>query len=172
MKNIIFVLVFLAGLADAKAQGLLKIGDLYELTVTVPNQQEAHDSANTFAYEVGNVLKATYPSKVLDPKVDLHVFMKDGQVVYRLTWSCRMVSASVTDADYYFDRRGTLLLGPTLDQAKRKVNSELKESNKVQVMRRAFKRSKIPAGFIKDSFSGSSAEGYWYIKEFFLVAPK
>ncbi|MDP1760148.1 MAG: hypothetical protein Q8L01_01695, partial [Candidatus Woesebacteria bacterium] len=160
------------GLSSANAQTLQKDGDHYELTLVSPNPGTAHNSANTFAQQVGDVLKSTYPSKVLDPTVSLRVFMRGDQKFYRLTWSCRIVKASVADADYYFDRRGTLLSGSTLTDAKRKVETEIERSGKVSIMRKAFTSAKFPENFIRDSFSGSSAEGYWYIKEFFLVVPK
>ncbi len=174
MKVIVlfFSFAFLTGLSSANAQTLQKDGGHYELTFVSPNPGKAHDSVNAFAEQVGDVLKSTYPSKVLDPTVSLRVFIRNGQKFYRLTWSCRIVKASVSDADYYFDRRGTLLSGSTLTEAKRKVETEIERSDKVSIMRKSLKSAKIPENFIRDSFSGSSAEGYWYIKEFFLVAPK
>ena len=176
MRTIVLFIsfAFLTGLSSANAQTLQKDGDHYELMFVSPDPGKAHNSANAFAQQVGDVLKSAYPSKVLDPTVSLRVlvFTRGGQKFYRLTWSCRIVKASVADADYYFDRRGTLLPGPTLTEAKRKVETEIERSGKVSTMRKAFTSAKIPENFIRDSFSGSSAEGYWYIKEFFLVAPK
>ena len=170
MKVVFVYLVFLS--VSTYGQTIQKDGDHYELTFVSPNPSEAHNSANAFAKQVGDVLKTSYPSKVLDPSVSLRVFTKDGQKFYRLTWSCRIVKASVTDADYHFDRRGTLLSGSTLTDVKRKVDTEIEKSGKISTMRKSFQSSKIPENFIRDSFSGSNIEGYWYIKEFFLVAPK
>ncbi len=174
MKVIVLFIsfTFLAGFSSANAQTFQKDGDHYELTFVSPDPGKAHDSANTFAQQVGDALKSAYPSKVLDPTVSIRVFIRGGQKFYRLTWNCRIVKASVADADYYFDRRGTLLPGSTLTEAKRKVETEIERSGKVSAMRKSFRSAKIPENFIRDSFSGSSAEGYWYIKEFFLVAPK
>ncbi|MEK7148058.1 MAG: hypothetical protein AAB758_02060 [Patescibacteria group bacterium] len=172
MRAIFVFLAFLTGLSSANAQTLQKDGDHYELTFISPDPGKAHDSANTFAQQVGNVLKSTYPSRVLAPNVSLRVFMRGEQKFYRIVWSCRIVKASLADANYYFDRRGTLLSGPTLAEAKRKVETEIERSGKVSIMRKGFRSARIPESFIRDSFSGASTEGYWYIKEFFLVAPK
>lgn len=172
MRAIFVFLAFLSGFSSAYAQTLQKDGDRYELTFVSPDPGKAHDSANAFAQQVGDALKASYPSKVLDPNVNLQVFVRGGQKFYRIVWSCRIVKALLIDADYYFDRRGTLLSGPTPTEAKRKVEAEIERSGKVSIMRRSFRTARIPESFIRDSFSGSAAEGYWYIKEFFLTAPK
>lgn len=172
MKPVFLVLAFLLGLSSAEAQTLQKDGDHYELTFVSPDPGKAHDSANSFAQQVGDALKSSYPSRVLDPSVNLRVFVRGGQRFYRIVWSCRIVKASIADADYYFDRRGTLLAETTLTEAKRKVEAEIERSGKVSIMRRGFRNAKIPESFVRDSFSGSSTEGYWYLKEFFLTAPK
>lgn len=143
-----------------------------EFVFTSANPDEAHNSANVFSREVGNALKATYPSKILLPNVKLEVININGQRSYRFTWTCKIVKSSETEANYYFDRRGTMLSGKTLSEAKTKVEAELEKSGKVQTMRKGFKNANMPASFIKDSFSGSDREGYWYVKEFFMVAPK
>ncbi len=152
-------------------------GGKCEFMFTSPNSKEAHDySANKFEKEVGDALKDAYPSKILDPNVILQILRINGQKLYRLYWSCRIVKAKPSEADYYFDRRGTMLPGPTLPAAKAVVEAELKSSDKVEAMRKAWeakgKKGKIYDTFIKDSSAGSDSTGYWYIKEFFLVAPK
>lgn len=172
MRAFFLFLAFLMGFSSAYAQTLQKDGDRYELAFVSSDPGKAHDSANAFAQQVGDLLKSSYPSKVLDPNLSLQVFMRDGQKFYRIVWSCRVVRASLVDADYYFDRRGTLLSGSTPLEAKRKVETEIERSGKVSIMRRSFRSARIPESFIRDSFSGSITEGYWYIKEFFLTAPK
>jgi hypothetical protein len=164
--------IFLAGPSSAYAQALQKDGDHYELTFVSPYPDKAHDSAVVFADLVGQTLKSSYPSKLLDPSVTLRVFTRVGQKFYRLTYVCRIVKSSEQDADYIFFRQGTLLSGKTLVEAKRQVEAELKKSGKVEAMRKAFVGASIPENFIRDSFSGSTSEGFWYVKEFFLVAPK
>lgn len=173
-KKLLFaLLVALISFARAEAQVVQKNGDLYELSFTSHNPTEVHGSANAFAQQIGDVLKYSYPSKVIDPSVRLQIFEKDSQKYYRLIWSCRIVKVStVAEADYYFDRRGTLLPGTTLAEARSRVEAELQSSDKVSKMRAAFRGGKIPVSFIRDSFAGSAASKYWYIKEFFLVAPK
>ena len=170
MKILMLGLAFFAGFSHAET--MQKDGDRYELVFASTDAAKAHESANAFAREVGDILKSNYPSRVLDPNVNLAVFTKNNQKVFRFVWSCRIVKASVNDADYYFDRRGTLLSGATLAQAKRNVETELAASAKVKAMRNGFKNTRIPDSFIRDSFLGSSSEGYWYVKEFFMVAPK
>jgi hypothetical protein len=141
-----------------------------EFTFTSPNQSEAHNSANVFAREIGNALKSGYPSKVLDPKVHLQVFIRGGQKLYSLTWTAKIVKASVAEANWVFDRRGTLLSGQTLAEAKSRVEAQLEKSKKVSELRH-FKSANIPKSFIQDSFARSGEQEYWYIKEFFMVAP-
>lgn len=145
-----------------------------EFMFTSPNANEAHNSANRFATEVGNILKSAYPSRrVLNPSVRLEILTSNNQKLYRLIWKCNIVKSSTGDADYYFDRRGTLLPGKTLEEAKDKVEAELQKSGKVEEMRKRFGgRGKIYESFIRDSSAGSEKDGYWYIKEFFLVAQK
>lgn len=174
MRIFVFLLgvIFLAVFSGTYAQDLKKDGDYYELSYLSNDPVQVYNSANLFEKKVGDALKSSYPSKVLDPNISLRVFKKNGQKFYRMVWSCRIVEAHFTDADYYFDRRGTFLSGPTLADAKRKVEAEIEKSDKVSIMRKSYYNAKIPENFIRDSFSGSSTEGYWYVKEFFLVAPK
>lgn len=172
MRLLIFTTcVFLASLIVANAQTLQKKGDSYQLRFESADPEVAHNSANLFAQGVGDVLKSSYPSRVLEPSVNLSVSMTDGKKTYHLVWSCRVVKASIQDADYYFDRRGTMMSGLTPEIARRNVDLELEKSNKVNIARRAIRGARIFPGFIKDSLSGSGSQ-YWYIREFFLVAPK
>jgi hypothetical protein len=145
----------------------------WEFVFTSADPEEAHNSANRFANEVGNQIKREYPSIVAEPTLALEVFTSNGQKMYRMTWGCRILKSTPINADYYFDRRGTLLWGRTLDEAKSNVEAEIKKSGKVELMRKKFgSKAKIYSTFIKEAYSGSEAEGYWYIKEFFLTAPK
>jgi hypothetical protein len=172
MKTMLSVFLTFASLGSAQIPTLKRDGDLYTLTFVSSNPSLAHLSANIFAREVGNVLKTSYPSRVIDPSVNLHVFARTGKKFYQLTWMCRILRADTASADYYFDRRGSLLYGRTLVETEEKVEKELAQSKKVQVLHSSFPRGRIPEDFIRDSFSGSRQDGYWYIKEFFLVAPK
>jgi hypothetical protein len=175
MKTTILMLcaVLQIGSFPASAQTLQRTGDRYELSYVSLDPGWAHDSAEAFTHEIGNVLKNNYPSKVLDPDVHLRVYKKNNRKLFRFVWSCRIVTATEQDADYYFDRRGTLLWGASASKARRKVNDEIRSSGKIQAMRENFgKGASIPGDFVRDSSSGSHSEGYWYVKEFFLVAPK
>ncbi len=151
-------------------------GDLHELVAQADDVVQAYESANAFSTEVGRVLRENYdhgkPSKALDPDVSLRVFFRDGQKIFRLVWSCRIVPAFPANADYHFDRRGLLLSGGKFDALKESVPMKLHASWQVQKMRQAWRRSSIPSNFIRDTWAGSSAEGYWYLEECFLVAPK
>lgn len=147
-------------------------GDRLTMAAVSSDAAEAHLSANAFAKEVGDRLKASYPSRLVDPSVQLHVSMRDGKRQFRLTWSCRIVPSSEQDADWVFDRRGTLMPGTTPEEAARRVEDELARSGKVVLLRRSFPNGRMPGSFVSSSSSGSASEGYWHIREFFLTAPK
>jgi len=167
------ILTCFTGLAHAQTLDCPKNTDRCTLILEMPRAGIAHDaSANTFQDLVGKRLKALYPSKVLDPRIDLVVYKDNDQFIWRFTWTCRIVKATPQDADWYFDRRGTLLLGPTPDVARNRVDAEISASQKVTEMRQHYHLPNVPQSFIRDSFSGSNAEGWWYVKEYFLVAPR
>ena len=172
MKHLLAAILLLCAVGLADAQTLQCIGDRCTFTVESPDPKLAHDGANDFSRLVGDRLKAQYPSQVLDPRVDLAVYILNGKKIFHLMWSVRIVRTIVPNADWQFDRRGTLLWGRTLQVARDNVEMEFKKSGKVSTMRQGFKSSNIPPSFVRDSYSGSSLEGYWYIKEYFLVAPK
>lgn len=159
-------------LSMAQGQTLEQQGDLFEMSFSSSNPTEAHNSANRFASLIGDELKQRFPSKILDPDVELRIYMQNGQKLYRLTWYCRIVPASIGDADYYFDRRGSMLAGATINEARQKVQDEIMTSKKVLSMRKSFPKGEIPFSFVRESFSGSSTEQYWLIREYFLTAPK
>ncbi|MBP5993553.1 MAG: hypothetical protein KA731_01455 [Candidatus Moranbacteria bacterium] len=170
-KLVAFFVAFVATCAPAFGGELRVDGDLHELTFASANAAEAHLSANAFARAVGNALKSQYPSQVLDPKVSLQTFRRDGRTMYQLTWSCRIVKANAARADYRFDRRGAMMSGATALQASQKAAAEIQVSKKVEELRR-LPRGKIPQSFIGTSCSGSETEAkYWCITEYFAVAP-
>ena len=87
-----------------------------------------------------------------------------------MTWSCQIVKASAAEAQYHFDHRGTFLSGGTIAEAKRKVENEIARSGKVQQAHQG--KFNVPDGFIREASAGSAREGYWYIREYFMVAPR
>ena len=147
-------------------------GDLYELVYESSNGGDAHFSANVFSDKVGDVLKARYPSKILDPDVQLRVYSIDGAVRFRMRWNCRIVKSSEAGAVLHFDRRGSMLSGAGIDEARAAVIADIENNRKPQEMSARYKDPSIPPSFVRDSRSGSTAEGYWYIREIFLVASR
>lgn len=147
-------------------------GDMLELDFESSDATKAHNSANDFARLVGDELKQQFPSRILDPDVELRVFEVGGEMRFQMIWTARIVPTSIEDADYFFDRRGSLLLGATKETACSQVDEEIADSRKVETLRRSFPHGKMPLGFVQKSVSGSFANGYWCIKEYFLVAPK
>ncbi len=172
MRYLMAVLMLLCSAGLASAQPLVCTGDRCTLTFESTDPTKAHDSANDFTRLVGDRLKAQYPSQILDPRVDLSVHKQNGQTVFRFVWSARIVKALVPNADWNFDRRGTLMAAKSLQDAIVAVEQEIVDSKKVQEMRRRYSMSNIPESFVRDSYSGSNQEGWWYVKEYFLVAPK
>lgn len=142
------------------------------------NGDEAHKSGNAFADKVGNALKENWknsrPSKVKNPRVKISMRNTDGKTEFKFTWQCDIENCEAKDADRYFDRRGTLLCGKTLEEAKLKVEAELGSSNKVNEMMQDFDRvygkHKMPLSFVSESHSQSADGIHWYVKEFFCTA--
>ncbi len=175
------VAVAISGLKDteaAQSRGLIenkftnKDGKC-EYMFTSPNPELAHDSANVFEREVGKALKTAYPSQIIEPDVKLQILRQGGRKLYRYIWKCEIVKPGSRDPHYSFDRRGTMKWGKTLAEAKNEVEAELGRSQKVPEMRKKHNdRGTIPPNFIRDSYAGNPKEGYWYVKEFFLVVPK
>ncbi|NTV22308.1 MAG: hypothetical protein HGB03_01930 [Candidatus Yonathbacteria bacterium] len=180
MKKLLFLFGFLCflytGCAQEKdtASPLTKEGDMYTLVITSKSAWDAHMSVNTFANEVGKTLKSSFPAKVMDPDVHVRVFRDDtGKTHYRVSCSCRIVPARKGETpDCYFDRRGALISGKTPEKALTNADAEIRDSRKIEDMRRRFPHGVIPDTFVRTSFSGSSHEGYWAIKEYFIVGPK
>jgi hypothetical protein len=139
---------------------------------------EAHKSGNDFANKVGGVLqenlKNGQPSKVINPTVKISVKNINGKAEFKFSWHCDIKSCEAKDADQHFDRRGTLLSGRTLEEAKQKVEAELRSSDKVNKMMRGFDRTygghKMPYSFVSESSSQEADGTWWYIKEFFCTA--
>jgi len=180
MKKLLFFFGFLcflyAGCTQEKhiTSPLMKEGDMYTLVITSKSAWDAHMSVNTFANEVGKTLKSSFPAKIIDPDVHVRVFRDDtGKTRYRVSCSCRIVPSRHGETpDWYFDRRGALMSGKTPEKALSNADAEIARSGKIEDMRKRLPRGVIPDTFIKTSFSGSSDEGYWAIKEYFIVAPK
>ncbi len=139
---------------------------------------EAHKSGNDFANKVGNILEENWkngqPSKVVNPKVQIFVENVQGKTEFKFSWHCEIEKCEAKDADRHFDRRGTLLSGSTLDEAKQKVEAELKSSGKVTEMMQGFDRvyggHKMPHSFVSESSSETEDGKWWYTKEFFCTA--
>ena len=170
MRAVLLELAIAAELVNAT--DLTQDGDLHEMTVLMTDATVVtHDTANAFAQKVGDQLKALYPSRVLDPRVDLKVYKHGGQQLFRITWSCRIVRSSVQDADWLFDRRGSLKSGATIALARAAVDKDILDTDKVNDLRR-MPNGRVPENFVRESRSGSSAEGFWFIREYFGTAPK
>lgn len=172
-----FAIIFALWVFVAHGQTLLtQRGDMVEMVDDGTDPALVHRSANIFAEQVGKMLKAKFiagqPSRVLDPDVELRVYTVDDTTRYRLTWSCRIVATTEDKADWYFDRRGTLLWGKTRDAAITNVARENAVSNKGAGLRAIFPAGVMPLTFVVTSTSGSSTEGYWAITEYFLAAPR
>jgi hypothetical protein len=149
-----------------------------EHTETSFNGNEAHKSGNYFADKVGNLLQENWkngtPSKVTHPSVKVSVRDLGGKTEFKFNWHCDIETCERKDADLHFDRRGTLLSGRTLDEAKQKVEAELHSSNKVNDMMQSFDRiygeHKMPVSFVGESSAQTSNGTWWYVKEFFCTA--
>ncbi len=146
-------------------------GDRYVLTVAELSAKKAYDGGKVFEEQIGDLLKEKYPSKLLDPRVSLQISNDGGTRLFVITWSCLLIQTKDKDADYYFLRRGTIQHGATLAAVELSVEEELRKSGKVKAMRKAFPGGRIPSSFIQDAHVGSETDGYWYVKEFFMVAP-
>jgi hypothetical protein len=114
----------------------------------------AHRSGNVFAERVGNLLKTRYPSRVQSPNVKMEVVHRGKQKLYRLTWSCLVVDASERNADYYFDRRGSLQSGKTLAEARIKVEREMQASRKRQSALTIAERAVLQPSFVRSASAG------------------
>ena len=173
MRSLVFatMLVCVPSFVRAEPQACKEDGKC-GLTFVSPDPARAHLSANMFQEAVQVQLRKKYPSRVVEPRIFLRVFELKGKPAFSLTWKCQIIPATPETAEYYFNRRGTMLRGRTRDEAERNVNVEVEHSGKVAEMRGLYKRSNIPATFVQDSLTGSDTDGWWYIKEYFLVAPK
>lgn len=140
------------------------------------NGAEAHKSGNEFAKRVGDILKLQYPSRVENPVVIIEVTEELGVVKFKFTWRCNFVKSKKEEADYYFDRRGTLSFGETPQIAHNNVEAELKQSGKVQQMMDAFDlqygNHKMPNSFVSESISQPVEGRVWCVREFFCTAKK
>ena len=151
----------------ARAETLVCSAGQCRMEFNSPDPNRAHSSANEFAGEVGRLLKVHYPSKVLEPRVKIEQAVKNGKQVFRFVWTCRIVKTSAKEADYFFDRRGTLWHGRTLEEAKEFVDRE--NDKKSRLVFRDGNWNK-PAHASHSSFTASGE--WWYVQEIFLTAPK
>jgi hypothetical protein len=151
-------------------------GDLYTLTRVSTDAAQGHLSGNDFEAEIGKTLKAQYPSRILEPRVELRTFHKGAQIYFGYRWVCRIVATTPDKADFYFTRRGTVMSGKTVEEAKAAVEREIQSSQKVQKVIDSFNKQygnhNMPLSFVRSSWAGSSEEGFWYIQEFFITARK
>lgn len=133
--------------------------------------KEAHLSANTFVKMVHDSLIHYFPSRVND----ISVLISNRKGVFTFSWNCYLYSCKNNEADYHFDRRGTLLSGKTLDEARKNVESELAKSRKIINMINGFKNKygsyAMPKKFDIETFTKEGPR-YWYLREFFCVASK
>ncbi len=145
-----------------------------EYTFESTNGAEAHKSGNEFAKIVGDTLKKQYPSKVQNPLVKIEVIKESGVSKFKFTWHCNFVKSKKEEADYYFDRRGTLLFGETPQIAHDNVETELKQSGKVQQMMDTFNlkygNHRMPKSFVSESISQPVDGKVWCVREFFCTA--
>ncbi len=134
---------------------------------------QGHLSANEFARQVGEQLKVHFPSKVIDPQVELRIYRKNGVRYFEHRWSCRIVPATDSQADFFFDRRGALSSGSTLEEAKAAVKKEIESSGKVQLLIDSFEKTYgnhlMPQSFVSFSYS-KDKEQFWVINEYFITA--
>jgi hypothetical protein len=137
---------------------------------------QAHMGANDFAKQVGNLLKERYPSKVEGLKVTLTINILGGEELYHLSYFCYVVPTTPDQAQYYFDRRGTILSGKTDEDAKNKVNAQINNTNKIGKLKESFQKTYgnyyMPDEFVLDSASKSQDGKSWYVKEYFITAQK
>ncbi|MBA3733079.1 hypothetical protein H0W91_01750 [Patescibacteria group bacterium] len=173
MKQVTLVLLILliSTVVKAQNQGVKCERGQCRMEVTSIDGKTAHDSANTFAVIVGNELKAHYPSKILEPKFEFEVRKQGSYEVFHIIWFCRIVSASSSDADYYFDRRGTLREARTKAYAQKLVRQENqhKFGNTLGV---GIYKWKVVSSGVVGSFASTDGNRWWYLEEIFMVAPR
>ncbi len=155
------------------------VSEHIEYSETSQDGAEAHKSGNIFADKVGKTLQENLkngnPSKVTNPRVEIFVTdnITTGITEFKFRWSCDIRPCEPKDADSHFDRRGTLLSGKTEEEALRKIENELKSSQKVQKMMDGFDKAygehKMPNSFVSMSvcFHGGTC---WAAREFFCTA--
>lgn len=144
--------------------------------------EKVHESGNEFAKTVGALLKAHYPAKVVEVRATFSIV--NGPPInigpYRIDWYARIEKTDSANADYYFDRRGTLLSGPSEASACNAVETELQMSKKVQSMMddfdKAFGGHRMPKEFVTRSTACQSFEigsdMWWCLEEYFCTSPK
>jgi hypothetical protein len=76
------------------------------------------------------------------------------------------------DRDWFFDRRGSLLWGPSQESACKNAKEHVRASKKVEDMRKRLSHAKIYESFIKTKSTRNVASGYYCVQEYFAVAPR
>ncbi len=144
--------------------------------------KNVHESANDFSLAVGRYLKGNYPSRVTDVVVTISANIEpltDGSN-YTIKWSAKIEPCDSVDADYFFDRRGTLLSGPTEVEAIKAVQKEIEVSGKVESMINNFDETYGNHRMTEDYVSVSTVclnhqsgkNVWWCLKEYFCTAKK
>ncbi|MEI7741262.1 MAG: hypothetical protein WCJ29_02040 [bacterium] len=150
-------------------------GDIIVLSAESGDPQKVHGSANDFARLVGERLKSEFPRKVVNPNVELRIWKRDGKYVYLLLWSARLIPVRPEQADCYFDRRGTMVSGISLEAADKALKAIEEKEKKLETARADFQtkfgNSSSPTSFTRISYVGSGMEKMaWVIQESFLTA--
>lgn len=158
---VILCLMFSAGVAHGQ---LLECNSTGRCTMTAQSSSaaEVHLSANAFAQTVGDQLKRTWPSKVVDATVKI---IRSGNA-WQLTWSCRIVPATKDRADWKFDRRGSLQSAPTQLQVLDLIDRDVWANRK--------NIPPAPEWRTLNTFTACTlwSASEWCIKEYFYTAPK
>lgn len=155
---------------------LMKCTQPYTVSISSKSSDPeiVHESANDFQTAVGNYLKANYPSKVKNVSAALTI---DTLGIYSINWAAEIEPADSMTADYYFDRKGTLMSGQTRTKAIEEADMEIQISSKVQIMMDQFDQvygnHRIPKSFIVQSLASTPEKNEWWcLKEYFCAARK
>lgn len=133
-----------------------------------PDPGTAHLVANEFAEAVGRKLKTSYPSRVVNPKAEMRYIVAAGHPGFYLVYSCEIQPTTERLAEYYFDRRGTLLTDEdsAISETVRKTSEAMEQ----------FKRLYGNAQPVGSSTATAQGRGRfnqtWYLQESFFTARK
>lgn len=141
---------------------------------------KAYESAKIFVEQVEQLLKNNYPSRVEDPTVKLKIYSRNGKIIYQFTWSCQVTACEKSEADWYFDRRGTMLSGKSMFEAFRKVEKDLAQTGKIRKLKARYDSPtlfggcgghRMPDSFVSTCYAHDD-KAWWCVREFFITAPK